>query len=137
MSLASFTPGEMTMDRRDRSAMNGGNKIPVHIDADGIEHKMPVKFEVCFLCDGHGKHVNPSIDAHGISGDDFAADPGFADEYFGGTYDVPCNECHGKRVIHVVDRDNCDSDLLAAYDAETQEQRDFEIMQEAERRMGC
>jgi len=57
------------------------------------------RFEVCNLCHGKGSHVNPSIDAHGLSAEDFAEDPDFADDYREGMYDQPCNRCHGKRVV--------------------------------------
>ena len=72
-------------------------------DEDG--DRIPVKYEICGTCDGKGKHVNPSIDSHGLSAEDFAEDPDFAEDYFSGTYDVPCAECGGQRVALVVDED--------------------------------
>lgn len=62
---------------------------------------LPFKFEyaVCGTCDGRGTHVNPSIDAHGISSDEFDDDPDFRENYFNGMYDVTCYECYGKRVV--------------------------------------
>jgi hypothetical protein len=53
------------------------------------------KWVICTLCHGDGKHVNPSIDAGGISAEDFADDPDFAESYMRGDYDVPCNRCGG------------------------------------------
>ena len=35
------------------------------------EVELPARFEVCHTCDGKGKHVNPSIDSHGISSEEF------------------------------------------------------------------
>lgn len=64
---------------------------------------VPCKFEVCNLCDGKGTHVNPSIDAGGLSAEDFAEDPDFREDYFSGMYDIPCNKCSGKRVTPVVE----------------------------------
>ena len=55
-------------------------------------------YVACTLCDGKGSHVNPSIDASGLTGEDMS-DPDFAEDYLSGVYDVPCNLCHGKRVI--------------------------------------
>lgn len=60
-----------------------------------------VRFEVCPLCDGRGKHVNPSIDSNGLTADDFDEDPDFAEGYFGGAYDVRCNLCQGEKVVPV------------------------------------
>ena len=48
---------------------------------------------ICPACHGDGRHVNPSIDAGGISGDDFAQDPDFAEAYFSGVYDQACRVC--------------------------------------------
>jgi hypothetical protein len=59
------------------------------------------KFEVCPRCEGRGKHVNPAIDGHGLSAEDFDQDPDFREDYFSGVYDVPCYECKGDRVVKV------------------------------------
>jgi hypothetical protein len=56
-------------------------------------------WEVCPTCEGKGSHVNPSIDAHGLTAVDFYEDPDFAESYFRGDYDQPCNECGGRRVV--------------------------------------
>lgn len=65
-------------------------------------HTLSVKFEVCDTCEGKGRHVNPSIDCDGLTFEDFAEDPDFAEKYFGGAYDVPCYECSGRRVVPVL-----------------------------------
>ena len=65
------------------------------------EHSVLVRFEVCPLCDGKGKHVNPSIDAHGISREEFDEDPDFRESYFRGDYDQRCNLCGGEKVVPV------------------------------------
>jgi len=79
----------------------------LEIDEDGEEvfigEMIPAIFEVCGTCDGKGKHVNPSIDSNGLSAEDFDEDPDFRENYFSGMYDVPCNECHGKRVVPAPD----------------------------------
>lgn len=48
------------------------------------------------MCEGEGTTVNPNIDAHGLTAEDFREDPDFAENYFSGTYDVPCRACGGK-----------------------------------------
>jgi hypothetical protein len=70
-------------------------------DFDG-KLEVPFKFEVCPLCQGHGKHVNPSIDCGGISAEDFHEDPDFAEEYMNGRYDITCAKCKGQRVVPTV-----------------------------------
>lgn len=68
---------------------------------EGEEEQRPIKcvYEVCDTCNGKGSHVNPSIDCCGLTSEDFADDPDFAEDYFDGTYDVPCYECEGRRVV--------------------------------------
>ena len=99
-----------------------------------------VRFEVCDLCNGKGSHVNPSIDSGGLSYDDFDYDPDFEEEYHSGRYDVPCNQCSGKRVVPVID-DYCLTDdqkralKIMSEQAEDEAAHQAEVM--AEMRMGC
>jgi hypothetical protein len=115
------------------------NKATVTLfDGDDEEEvEVPVKLEVCPTCEGRGKHVNPSIDAGGLSRDDFDEDPDFREEYMSGMYDVSCYECSGKRVVPVIDEDHCDAAILKRIHAKQEEDEDFRRLQEAERRMGC
>lgn len=106
------------MDARDYSAMTGGNRKPtVFIEREDCdeEHELPTRYEVCPLCQGKGTHVNPGIDAHGLTAEDFYEDPDFAEDYFRGRYDQICNECHGERVVEVVDREHCPADLTKGW----------------------
>lgn len=113
------------MDARDRAYLNGGDKFNGEVvtftwyddDDYEVEYELPAKYEVCSLCHGKGTHVNPSIDSHGLSAEDFAEDPDFMDDYFSGAYDQTCNQCHGKRVETVVDREASPKDILKLYDA--------------------
>jgi hypothetical protein len=59
----------------------------------------PAPFVVCPTCQGYGKHVNPAIDSHGLTSEDFDNDPDFADAYWSGGYDVVCGGCDGDRVV--------------------------------------
>jgi hypothetical protein len=54
---------------------------------------------VCPVCKGEGTTVNPNIDAHGLTAEDFREDPDFAEEYMSGAYDIVCNGCVGMRVV--------------------------------------
>lgn len=75
------------------------NNKALYIDYDEQEHWVPIHFIVCPGCDGHGKYVNPSIDAHGLTREDFDEDPDFEEGYWRGDYDVRCSLCEGERVI--------------------------------------
>lgn len=117
------------MDRRDVAANYRGvlkdvdsrRMVGYFEDEDGERHEVRLRFEVCDTCDGRGAHVNPSIDSHGLSREDFDEDPDFAEDYFSGRYDVPCHECHGARVIAVVDPDANAPELVKAVDDAEQE----------------
>jgi hypothetical protein len=78
--------------------------------------QIPAKFEVCDVCRGTGSHVNPSIDSHGLSSEDFDEDPDFRADYLSGVYDVTCRSCAGTRVTLVVDRDRATTEQLALFD---------------------
>ena len=70
------------------------------LEEDGtIALKGSCRWEVCHLCNGEGKTVNPSIDASGLSDDDLYDDPDFAEDYFGGRYDVVCGACDGRTTV--------------------------------------
>lgn len=70
-------------------------------DGDGWEHevRVPVTMAVCPGCRGRGAHVNRAVDGHGLTAEDFAEDPDFAEDYRRGVYDVTCEACDGRRVV--------------------------------------
>ena len=108
-----------------------GADMPVHL---------PGKFEVCDRCEGRGKHVNPAIDEHGLSRDDFDQDPDFEEAYFSGRYDVRCYDCNGLRVMPVVDEQKLTKREKVLYDSHCDRLADdasyaWEASQE--RRMGA
>lgn len=98
---------------------------------------VPARFAVCETCDGKGRHVNPSIDAHGISAEEFADDSDFAEDYHRGVYDVPCAECGGNRVTPEPDWDQLDAATKARVEARIESHYQIEAEYAAERRMGA
>jgi len=113
------------------------------LDEEGeeIEVKLPARYEVCPRCEGEGKHVNPAIDEHGISREEFEEDPDFEEAYFRGDYDVACEECRGNRVIPVVDEAaakamGLNKELAAYYEMMSAEAA-YRDEREQERRMGA
>lgn len=102
-----------------------------------VEHKLPTRFAVCHRCQGEGTHVNPSIDGHGISADEFAEDPDFEESYRAGHYDVQCEQCEGLRVVPEVDEDACSPEVLAAWREKCEAEADYAAECAAERRMGA
>lgn len=134
-------------DYPDGTTFNEGRMIlsvPIYNCEDGTEevYEFPCTFEVCGTCDGKGKHVNPSIDAHGITQDEWENDWSYEDRenYFSGMYDVQCNECKGRRVVPEINHDILSEDQKKARSLlrEWQEdEEDYRRICEAERRMGA
>lgn len=69
-------------------------------DEDGgdVRYEQPFEWKICPICDGKGTHVDPNIDRNGITQEEMDNDPQFFEDYRNGVYDIPCNECKGKRV---------------------------------------
>jgi len=112
------------------------------IDDEGWEYEaeLPVTYEVCDRCRGKGSHVNPSIDGHGITAEEWHG-PDWDDEsremYLTGGYDVPCEECDGKRVVPVVDEKKCNPETLERYHDYLSCMAELRREEAAERRFGC
>jgi len=101
-------------------------------DPDTDEEKsftVPAVFEVCERCQGKGTHTNPAIDGNGLTARDFAEDPDFKEDYFSGVFDVACEECHGNRVVPVINYDRVPKEVQGLLDAE--EERQSEMAKEA------
>lgn len=106
-------------------------------NGDEEEVEVPFHYEVCETCRGKGTHVNPSIDAGGLSAEDFYEDPDFADSYMEGVYDVGCYECGGNRVVPVINRDATEKSILERIDEKSRDEAQYRAEVEAERRFGC
>ena len=106
-------------------------------DGDIEELKVPTVWVVCGLCDGEGKHVNPSIDAGGLTAEDFADDPDFMEDYMGGAFDVACNRCKGRTTVKEPDLSGLSDDQLAAYNRYQDDLAADEAMHRAELAMGA
>lgn len=100
---------------------------------EGEEFTCSCRYVVCDVCEGRGKHVNPAIDAGGLTAADFAADPDFFDDYRSGKYDVTCYGCGG-RGLFPIPKD--EEDVRRVMELE-EELESFRRMQEAERRHGA
>ena len=70
-----------------------------------LTRKLPAKFAVCDECRGKGSHLVEGMREAVYTWEDFAEDPEFQEDYFGGAYDVPCETCRGQRVVAEPDRE--------------------------------
>jgi len=126
-------------DRREQKSFQwfrcfDAKTMQFYADLDEKEQIIPAMYGVCPTCDGKGKHVNPSIDSHGISPEEFDEDPGFREDYFSGMYDVPCVECGGDRVVPVPQGT---PEQMKLIEAAIRDEMLYRAECAAERRMGC
>ncbi len=113
-------------------------RLTVFLGDDEVE--IPTKFEVCPRCEGRGSHVNPAIDGHGITAEEWNGPDWDEDSramYLSGGYDVACERCGGKRVIPVPHRERMSQEELKAWDDQAREIAALEAEEAWERRMGC
>jgi hypothetical protein len=110
---------------------------PVLYHEDGYEEELPCTWVVCPRCNGEGTHVNPSIDAGGLSSEDFYEDPDFAEDYMSGVYDVPCSGCGGRTTVQGLDWDALDDVTREAYERQLEEEAAAEACRRAELSLGC
>jgi hypothetical protein len=126
-------------DKRERNLLRVNKDrttATIILTDDDSEVIIPIIWEVCDTCEGKGTHVNPSIDANGLSADDFAEDPDFAEDYRSGVYDVICYECRGERVIAVADTERMKPELRERWEKQVQEEIEYQRISRAEKAMG-
>lgn len=108
---------------------------------NGKEIPLPTCWAVCDRCHGEGKHSNPAIDGNGITASEMDEmcyhDEDFAENYFGGLYDVTCHQCDGKRVMKVVNLGAMSEEDIAEYQSEQEQRRIDELESYYERRAGA
>lgn len=108
-----------------------------HFFGTDIEEKLPTTWESCPVCHGEGKHVNPAIDAGGLTAADFHEDPDFAAEYMRGTYDVTCNRCCGRTTVKGVDWDALTDQQRKLYEEQLVADAEYRAERLAEIRAWC
>lgn len=53
------------------------------------------RWAICPTCEGHGSHSHHMGCLSGEALEELTGDDEYADRYFGGFYDKPCEHCHG------------------------------------------
>ncbi len=117
--------------------MSGDPKLTVFLGELDVEVEIATKLNQCPRCQGKGTHVNPSIDGHGLSREDFDEDPDFEEAYFRGDYDVACHRCGGRKVIAVPDWAKLSDEEKKAWKIQERELADMAAEEAAERRAGA
>lgn len=106
----------------------------LYLDDEEIE--LPTCWEVCPVCHGEGRHVNPSIDCGGLDQDSLD-DLDFMDDYLAGAYDVVCNCCRGRTTVPVADTSRMTDDQVRAWELQQAEEAEYQAICRAERAMGA
>lgn len=84
-------------------------------DAEG-KIGIPAERIVCPRCDGEGTMDHPAFAGGFTQSEMDEYGPEFMDDYFRGTYDVRCEECHGDRVtLQAVDEERMTPTQRAAW----------------------
>ena len=94
-----------------------------------------IEWVVCSGCQGRGEYVNPSIDSHGLSQEDFDQDPDFRDDYRSGVYNVTCELCKGRAVMPELPE--ADDILRTARDKFLDQMHSWDAESHMERMMGA
>lgn len=119
--------------------MSSPAKLVLFLD-DGGELELPSTFIVCGRCEGRGSHVNPAIDGHGITAEEWNGpdwDEDSREGYMAGRYDVACHRCGGARVVPIADYSKMSQEEIQAWERQLQDLADLEAEEAAERRLGC
>ncbi|MGH6792165.1 MAG: hypothetical protein ACRECF_05440 [Methyloceanibacter sp.] len=99
-------------------------------DDDGGERELPLRFEICPTCDGHGQS---SAYLGAFTGDQMREDPDFADDYRRGRYDRACDECGGTGKVKAPDWKRISAADRKAYERQEREDAECRAIERAER----
>ena len=102
---------------------------------------MPSDIVVCPRCNGRGRHVNPSIDGDGFTGEEWnEMDEDFKESYWNGHFDVVCSVCNGLRITAKIATDRLNAEqweLLYEQERNEADMADMIATQKAEMAMGA
>lgn len=108
---------------------------PCLTDDEGETKPLPYRFEICSICEGHGRS---SAYLGAFTADEMAQQgPDFHDDYMAGRYDRACEPCDGTGKVMVADHSRMTAAQREAWELECQLEAEDEAEREAERRMGC
>lgn len=119
-------------------------QVKVSFVDDETEEEIEVLFPAveleCENCSGKGTHLADSLRDAVFTAEDMREDPDFAEEYFGGGYDVQCKECGGSGKALYPDDERASKEpfkaLWAKYIEWEKAESYYASEREAERRMG-
>lgn len=96
---------------------------------------VPVKWEICSCCQGHGKS-SAYLGAY-TSDDMDDMDDDFIQDYIDGRYDRRCDECEGSGKVEAADVARMPPDMLTAWRDQEREDAAMRAEERMERMMGA
>jgi len=109
-------------------------------DDEGLEDivEVPAQFVICSTCRGKGQH-SLAVDGHGITASEWHHDWSFEEKqaYMAGDYDRRCDDCDGSGKYPEPDWVKLSPKDTERVRSWMKDQREFEAMVAAERRMGA
>lgn len=106
-----------------------------HRHGDTRSVTVPARFEVCPECNGTGKVLCDGLRGVAFSSEEMSEDPDFSESYFGGHYDVQCDQCNGRNVVKVADEERMSKRQLLLWNLYQDQQSEREYSRSYERRM--
>lgn len=106
---------------------------------DDTEVKLPTRWCICGTCRGNGKESAYLGAITSMDREPGGAweDPDDFEDYMRGGYDRTCQECQGSGKVLEVDTDLLSPSDLKEWERQCQDDRDYERLCAAERRMGA
>jgi RecJ-like exonuclease len=96
---------------------------------------LPFKWRICGHCEGSGKSSS-YLGAYTAS-EWNEMDCDWQDDYMAGRFDRPCGDCDGSGKVKEVDFSKMSKADAKAYRAQERDDREYDAMVAAERRMGA
>src|SRR5262245_25725128 len=115
--------------------MRDRNKPVILFCDDGSEKELATYWEICGHCRGDG---TSSAYLGAFTGDEWREmDSDWQEDYLAGRFDRACESCGGSGKGRVGDWSRLSSEDAAVYEAQLQDDREYDAMCAAERRYGC
>lgn len=105
---------------------------PYYEDDDGVELKLPMKWEICDCCGGDGSH---SQHLGVLNTEEW--EPEELDDYMRGAYDRSCGECSGTGKVRVPDFDRMSDEEKRIVEETDRSMAEMDAISASERRMGA
>jgi len=134
------SPDRIKVTLRDSFLDEEDNLVSVDEDLEEVNKRWyHIKWVICTMCQGRGQYINPSIDSHGLTSEDFDRDPDFKDDYLSGLYNMTCELCGGRAVQPEFDEyyNSNAKELIEARDKFLDMLQGWDAESEMERSMGA